>query len=64
MLQPYTRMDGEGGKMRHITTGDIIAILGVFALVAMVIYGTWQYRHNGRMNMYSSDVRAVEYNGA
>lgn len=63
MLQSHSCMDGEGGEMRQITIGDIMAILGVFALVAMVIWETWQYRYNGKINMYSGNVRAIEYNG-
>ena len=55
--------DGEGGEMRQLTIGDIITILGVFALTAMVIWGTWQYRYNAKINMYNGNVRTIEYNG-
>ena len=63
MLQSHTSMAGEGGEMRNITIGDIIASLGVFALVAMIIWGTWQYRYNGKINVPSGGVIVVEYNG-
>ena len=49
--------------MGQLKTGDIMAILGVFALVAMIIWGTFQYRYNGKINMYSGGVIVVEYNG-
>lgn len=49
--------------MRQITIGDIITILGVLALTAMVIWGTFQYRYNSKINMYRGNVRTIEYNG-
>lgn len=55
--------DGEYGEMRQITIGDIMAIVGVLALTAMVIWGTFQYRYNGKINVSSGGVIVIEYNG-
>ena len=56
-------MAREGGEMRQLTIGDIMAIIGGVLLVAMFIYQPLENRHNGKINVPSGGVIVVEYNG-
>lgn len=49
--------------MRNITTGDIMAILGVLILVGVLILGMLKYTPHAKLDAWNGGVKTIEYNG-